>query len=138
MDVQILEVSDSRAAIIQMKFKEITHFPWQKYSTDPKTGEEIYVLHFPDETKCELGSKIFQKDIYGRIIFVKAKQTKISTIDFDDIPEILEHMITGLSLEEPGKSSLEIVDDPDQEDEQEEHDHIEYFEYFARDGYDSF
>lgn len=136
MSIQTLEMFGNQVCIGQMESNKITLFPWERYSTDAKTGDEVHVIYFPDQIKCSVGSQILQRDICGHLVFIKISQSKISSIDYHDIPGVVEYMISDISSltmdEKPNESDKlfdEIVNDIKSQ---------EYYDYFEMVGYESY
>lgn len=122
--VQTVEMHGNDIKIGTVDNQEITKQLWQKYSSDEK-GNEIYVFHSPDKIKCEIGSKLFQKDICGTLKFMKVSGKKITTIDYEDIPDVLEYMMQKLDIDTQSNGSM--ID----------YEMEEYYEHFEK-GYDSY
>lgn len=134
MTFQLIQLFDGDIDTINLSYNEIISFPFDKYSIAPD-GDSIFMIHIKSDVKCVIGSELFNKDVYGYILFTKvkypcniAKKYEICSIEYSDLPELIGYVIDDIKMDINLTDSM--VDETTMSDIEVEN----YYDYFEKNG----
>ena len=103
-------VSSNKCDIIMVDFIEITQLAWINWYSNASTGVELFAVLKTGTTINTLATQITNYDIYGDMYFVKLQRGKLVSIDYSDIPGLIDILMTNMSMADNVSSKTKQVD----------------------------
>jgi hypothetical protein len=98
MNQSAILVSNEKCNIVMVNFIEITKLEWISWYINVSDAIELFVVLKTGTSLNTLATQITNRDIYGDIYFVKLYQGKCVTIEYSDIPGLMDILITKLTM----------------------------------------
>lgn len=100
----VIALQGNSMNIMKLSCEDICKYKLYRYSTDVN-GCSIYFIYLQTDEKCVIGSKFFNTEINGEIIFIKttynssSRLNNLIPINYTDIPQLTEYIDYNIVLE---------------------------------------
>jgi hypothetical protein len=105
-------VSNDRCDMVTVNIIETIRLQWISWYTNTRDSIELVVVLKTGSVLNTIATQITKQNIYGDVYFVKLYRGKWITIEYSDIPELVDILMTKLTMtDETGTNTPEMQED---------------------------